>query len=79
MDNGYMYVCSFYFVVTTLVTVGYGDITAYSTNERIVCIFLMMLGVVSFSFATGAVASLISSHDSDQAQLKEKITTLNEI
>ena len=27
-DNANLYVTSFYFVVTTLVTVGYGDITA---------------------------------------------------
>ena len=65
MSPSELYVTSFYFVVTTLVTVGYGDITAYNTAERIMCIFLMMLGVVSFSFATGAVASIISTYDSD--------------
>jgi Ion channel len=72
-------VTSFYFCVTTLVTVGYGDITAYSIGERAVCSCLMILGVVSFSIATGALSSIITSYDSKEALLKEKIATLNEI
>ena len=42
-------------------------------------IFLMLIGVVSFSFATGALASLMTSQDSEAASLKEKIATLNEM
>lgn len=62
-----LYVTSFYFTVTTLVTVGYGDISAVSEAEKILCSFLMILGVVSFSFATGALTSIISSSDSNEA------------
>jgi len=40
---------------------------------------LMLLGVVSFSFATGTIASIITSYDSKEAVLKEKIATLNDI
>lgn len=43
------------------------------------CILLMLIGVISFSFATGALSSIISNYDSSQAKLKEKIATLNEI
>ena len=74
-----MYVAAFYFVVTTLVTVGYGDIAAINDGEKIMCIFLMLLGVMSFSFATGSLASIITSYDSKEALLKEKIATLNDI
>jgi Ion channel len=72
-------VTSFYFTVTTLVTVGYGDITPESTPEMVMCIMLMVLGVGIFSFMTGSLSSLITSYDSREAQLKEKIATLNEI
>ncbi len=65
--------------MTTIVTVGFGDIHAYSTGEKILCILLMLIGVISFSFATGALSSIISNYDSSQAKLKEKIATLNEI
>jgi Ion channel len=65
--------------VTTLVTVGYGDIHAYSTIEQYVCIILMILGVLVFSFTTGSLSSLITSYDSREAILKEKISVLNTI
>jgi Ion channel len=65
--------------VTTLVTVGYGDITAVSPGEKVMCIILMIIGVLVFSFTTGSLSAIISSHDSRETQLKEKIATLNEI
>ena len=74
-----LYIAAFYFTVTTIVTVGFGDIHAYNSVEQIICIFLMLIGVISFSFATGALSSIISNYDSSQAKLKEKISTLNEI
>lgn len=67
MPEEELYITAFYFTVTTLVTVGYGDITAYSAEEKVLCIFLMLIGVISFSFATGALASVITSHDSKEA------------
>jgi hypothetical protein len=65
--------------VTTIVTVGYGDIHAYNIGEKIMSIFLMLIGVVSFSFMTGSLSSIISNYDASQAQLKEKIATLNDM
>jgi len=79
MDNYELYFTSFYFTVTTITTVGFGDISATNTVERIICIFLMMIGVISFSFATGSLTSILSNYDASQAKLKEKIATLNEI
>jgi hypothetical protein len=79
MPDGELYMTAFYFTVTTLVTVGYGDITPYSIEEKLLCILLMLIGVISFSFATGALASIITSHDSKEALIAEKIATLNEI
>lgn len=74
-----LYITSFYFTVTTIMTVGYGDITAYSSMERILCIFLMLIGVVAFSFATGAISSIISNQDSAEAKLREKMETLQSL
>ena len=52
-----------YFSVTTITTVGYGDISATATNERILSIFIMIVGVIAFSFATGSLTSIISNVD----------------
>lgn len=45
-------------------TVGYGDIVPANEIERIFAIFLMVLGVVSFSFLAGTVSNIIASYDS---------------
>ncbi|CDW88827.1 cation channel family protein [Stylonychia lemnae] len=78
-DNYTIYITSFYFTVTTIVTVGYGDIHAYSIGEKYMSIILMIIGVISFSFATGALSNIISNYDASQAHLKEKMATLNDI
>ena len=74
-----LYMSSFYFSVTTIVTVGYGDITAISSGEKLVAVFLMLIGVIAFSFATGALGNILANYDSSEAKLKEKMTTLNEL
>ena len=74
-----LYVASFYFSVTTVVTVGYGDITAISSGEKLIAVFLMLIGVIAFSYATGALSNIIANSDSTEAKLKEKMTTLNEL
>jgi len=79
LDDTSLYVTSFYFTTTTILTVGYGDISAESIQEKLLCILLMIIGVVSVSISTGALASIISNLDSSEAKLKEKISTLNSI
>jgi hypothetical protein len=65
--------------VTTITTVGYGDVRATNTGERMICILIMIIGVIAFSFTTGALSQILSSYDQTEAMLKEKISTLNEI
>jgi len=78
-SDGTLYITAFYFSVTTVLTVGYGDISAYNNWERGLCIILMLVGCVAFSFATGAISSILESYDAKNAALAEKITTLNEL
>lgn len=78
-DDYEMYFTSVYFTVTTIVTVGYGDIVASSVGEKITAVLLMITGVISFSFATGALSSIIASIDSTEAKVKERMGTLSEI
>jgi hypothetical protein len=60
MENFELYITSLYFIVTTIMTVGYGDIHAVNISEKLLSILLMLIGVVSVSFATGAISSIIS-------------------
>ena len=59
-----MYITAMYYVVTTMSTVGYGDISGGTTLERIFCIALMLTGVVSFNLISGSLAAMITNYDS---------------
>lgn len=68
-----------YYTITTITTVGYGDISAMNTGERVLSAFLMLVGVIAFSFATGSLSSIMSTYDSSEALYREKLNILNDI
>ena len=57
--ENHLYLTAFYFTVTTITTVGYGDISGGTASEKVFCIIIMVVGVVSFSFASGSLASIM--------------------
>ena len=54
-----LYITSFYYTVSTVTTVGYGDISGSNVLERAFAIVIMMIGVMSFSFASGSLSSIL--------------------
>jgi CRP-like cAMP-binding protein len=72
------YLCSVYWAITTLATIGYGDITPKNDLERCICIVWMIFGVGFYSYTIGSLSSLISSIDSQQAVLNQRIYTISE-
>jgi hypothetical protein len=62
-DDLDLYILSFYFIVTTVTTVGYGDYSPDNRYERVFCMFLMIIGVSSFTFVSGALSSIMSNYD----------------
>jgi len=69
LDNSDLYTVAYYYTVTTITTVGYGDIYANNTVERILGGIFKIIGVIGFSFASGALTSIISNLDAAQAKL----------
>ena len=67
MPDSQLYLMSLYFIVTTTSTVGYGDLSASTTVERIFCIIIMLAGVTSFTFISGTLSSILSNYDTSQA------------
>lgn len=78
-DNEVIYVTSLYWTVTTITTVGYGDIAGANSLERLFCSMIMVIGVISFSFATSSLSSILQNYDQTNAQYTEKMNILNEI
>lgn len=56
--------------MTTILTVGYGDISAINEYEKIFVIFLMLIGVMFVSYSTGTLSSIIANFDSEEAKAK---------
>ena len=54
-----LYVTGCYWTITTIATVGYGDVVGINTTERIFCSIAMVIGVLSFTFANGSFASIL--------------------
>ena len=59
MTDSELYLTSYYFTITTITTVGYGDLSANTFAEKIVCIIIMFIGVIAFSFASGSLTNYI--------------------
>ena len=74
-----LYIRAFYFTVTTITTVGFGDISPSTNMEMVFGIIVMISGVIAFSYATGALSSILSNMDDRQAKLKNKIDVLDGI
>ena len=79
MSDQDKYITSFYFIITTFSTVGYGDISGTNTTEKIFCTIIMCLGVTAFAAGTSELTNLLSNYDSENAKLQEKFYLLNRI
>ena len=78
-SNTDLYAIALYWTVTTITTVGYGDISGTNNVERIFCSVIMIVGVIAFSFANGSLASIIQNYDQTNAIYQEKLVILNRI
>jgi hypothetical protein len=71
------YIDALYWCITTLTTVGYGDITPRTMVQKIFTMLTMMIGVATYGYIIGNIASILSKIDLAKANHKEKTEKVN--
>jgi len=76
-SNGAIYLEAFYWTITTLTTIGYGDITPENPIQFIYTIIVMLMGAASYGFIIGNIANIITNLDIAKSQFREKVENIN--
>lgn len=70
------YINSMYWSITTLTTVGYGDITPSTNIAKIFTMFVMVLGVGMYGFVIGNISQILNDRNRYKEKAREKIADL---
>ena len=73
------YISSFYFIIETMTTVGYGDIICISPIERIFQLILLSIGIVSYSFIVSKFGNYVMKQSKEEVEIDKKINQLEQI
>ncbi len=74
-----IYICAMYYIISTLTTVGYGDISTYTCGERIFGGILLLFGIMGYSIALTSVSNYIKKMNSKTEEFENKRKILDEI
>jgi len=71
------YVASLYWTLVTIDSVGYGDIYAQNSAERMLTIFIFLVGTTFFGYMVATVSSLASSLNRSSAIVTDRIAEIS--
>ena len=77
-NNLEKYVASMYWALTTMTTIGYGDIVPKTTLERFMTTICMIIGAFVFAYGLTNVCTLLFNHNKHQVEFEGYTDELNE-
>lgn len=77
--NIHIYIASVYFILSTIFSIGYGDITSKFFFERLFVVFLMTIGCFLYSFFLTSLSNIIGKLDQKYEIYNKKEIILNDI
>ena len=72
------YIRALYWVIQTMATVGYGDITPHRDFEYVFSILTMLMGASTYAFIIGNIASLASNLDAARVAFFNRIEAISQ-
>lgn len=72
-----IYTDALYWAITTLTTIGYGDITPTTVGSKVFTMFVMISGVGVYGLVIGTFSKLIAASAHYKEKLKERISDLS--
>ena len=72
------YVASLYWTVTTLTTVGYGDIVPINNHERVLAIFIMVIGATVFGYVVANMSTIIGNFNQLETKAADRLSEMTE-
>jgi voltage-gated potassium channel len=78
VEPHHQYIRSLYWTITTMTTVGYGDITPQRSEEYLIAMVVMLLGASLYAFLIGNVASLFSNLDAAKVQYWNRMEAITQ-
>jgi len=68
-----IYIAAFYFSLTTMTSVGYGDIITHNNAERIFTVCLQFIGAIIFAMVIAQITAVVSTMDTNARKTAEQL------
>jgi hypothetical protein len=72
------YVSALYWSFTTLTTVGYGDVSAFTFGEKCYAMSCMIMGVSWYAYIVSSMSIILSSFDKHQSTVRRRLSEIND-
>ena len=74
-----IYLTSIYFLMTTVTSVGYGDIIGNSFTEFCFQIIILLVGIIAYSWLISSLSNYVKENSKQSEMFSKKLSLLNEI